>query len=59
MKQLPKLLLAAGAVVFVIAIVLSIIPKFIIASPGGWLELSLVLAVFSAACKYVLEEGAK
>ena len=56
MKQLPKILLLASVVVFVIAIVLSIIQTNIIAGPSGWLELSLVLAVFSAVCKYVMAD---
>ncbi len=56
MKQVPKLLLLASVVVFVIALILSITQKNIIAGPNGWLELSLFLAVFSAACKYVMAD---
>lgn len=59
MKQLPKLLLLASVVVFVIALVLSIMQTNFIAGPNGWLELSLVLAVFSAVCKYVMADEAK
>ena len=54
MKQLPKLTLLASAVVLLVAIILSLLQKNIIAGPNGWLELSLVLAVFSVAVKYVM-----
>jgi len=54
MKQLPKLTLLVSAVVLLVAIILSLLQKNIIAGPNGWLELSLVLAVFSVAVKYVM-----
>ena len=54
MKQLSKLTLLASAVVLVVAIILSLLQKNIIAGHNGWLELSLVLAVFSVAVKYVM-----
>ena len=54
MKQLSKLTLLASAVVLVVAIILSLLQKNIIAGPNGWLELSLVLAVLSVAVKYVM-----
>ena len=59
MNQVSKLALLASAVVFVIAIILSLIQKNIIAGPNGWLELSLVLAVLSVAVKYVMGDGKK
>lgn len=54
MKQLPKILLLKSAVVLVVAIILSLLQKNIIAGPNGWLELALVLAVLSVAVKYVM-----
>ena len=59
MKQLPKLALLASVIVFVVAISLSLVQEKIIASPNGWLDLSLVLAVFSIAIKFVLGDGPK
>ena len=56
MKMLPKISLVAGIIVFVVAIVLSISNQNIIAGPNGWLDLSLTLAVFSIAFKYVHSE---
>ena len=54
MQMLPKLLLIAAAFVFVVAIILSLTQTVFIAEPGGWLDLSLVLMIFSIAFKYVL-----
>ena len=53
MKALPKVILLASVIVFVIAIVLSLFQTDLIAGPNGWLDLSLVLAVFSIAIKYI------
>jgi uncharacterized membrane protein len=53
MKMASKLLLAAGAIAFVIAVIMSLVKVCFIATPGGWLELSLVLAVFSIAVQYI------
>ena len=54
MQMLPKLLLIAAVIVFVVAIILSFIQTVFIAGPGGWLDLSLLLIIFSIAFKYVL-----
>lgn len=54
MQMLPKLLLMAAVIVFVVAIILSLIQTVFIVRPGAWLELSLVLTIFSIAFKYVL-----
>ena len=54
MKNLPKIVLLAGAIAFVIGVILSLTQAFFIATANGWLDLSLVLAVFSVAIKVVL-----
>ncbi len=55
MKNLPKISLLAGAIAFVIGLILSITQtSFAFATANGWLDLSLVLAVFSIAIKMIL-----
>ncbi len=54
MQMLPKLLLIAAVIVFVVAIILSLTQTVFIAGPRGWLDLSLLLIIFSIAFKYVL-----
>jgi len=53
MGMVSKLLLIAGAVALVIAVILALVDTQIIAAPNGWMDLSVVLAVFSIAVKYV------
>ena len=59
MKMLPKVTLCAAVVIFVIAIILSVVQINIVAGPSGWLELSQVLAIFAIAIKYILETDKK
>jgi uncharacterized membrane protein len=59
MKMASKLLLAAGAIAFVIAVILALVKASFIAGPSGWLELSLTLAVFSIAVQYICVPGEK
>ena len=54
MKILPKLLLLAGVIAFVVAVILAFADTCFIATPNGWLDLSLLLVVFSIAVKFVL-----
>ena len=54
MQMLPKLLLIAAVIAFVVAIILLFTKTVLIAGPNGWLDLSLVLMIFSIAFKYVL-----
>jgi uncharacterized membrane protein len=53
MKMVSKLLLLAGAIAFVIALIFFLIHVSFLATPGGWLKLSLALAVFSIAVTVV------
>ena len=53
MKSLPHISLIAAAVALVIAVILSIGDWVVIATANGWLDLALVLAVFSIATKVV------
>jgi len=55
MQMLPKILLIAAGIVFVVAVVLSFFQANLIAGPNGWLDMALVLAVFSIAVKIVCE----
>ena len=48
-KTVSGLFLLAGAISLVFAIIFALTDVYLIASPGGWLKLSLVLAVFSIA----------
>jgi len=57
MQMLPKILLIAADIVLVVAVVLSFFQTNLIAGPNGWLDLALVLAVFSIAAKVVYEPG--
>ncbi len=53
MNMVAKLLVYAGAIAFLGAVILALTGTTLIATCGGWLELSLVLAVFSIAVKYI------
>jgi len=53
MKMLPKLLLLTGAIAFLVAVILAFADTNFIAGPNGWLDLSLVLVIFSIAVKFV------
>jgi len=53
MNMVPKLSLIGSVIVLIIAIVLSLIDTNFVAGPNGWLDLALLLAVFSVAFKYV------
>ena len=55
MKMLPKLALLLSVIAFVVAIILSLVGANFIAGPNGWLDLALVLAIFSIAVKYIHE----
>ena len=57
MGMVSKLLLLAGAVSLVIALILALADIQIIATPNGWMDLSVVLAVFSIAVKFVHGDG--
>lgn len=48
-KMASNVFLCAGMVALVLAVIFALTNVFYLASPGGWLELSLVLAVFSIA----------
>jgi hypothetical protein len=48
-KMVSGLFLLAGAIALVIAVIFALTNVCFLATPGGWLELSLVLAVFSIA----------
>jgi hypothetical protein len=54
MKFVSTLFLFAGGIAFVVSLILAIAHTVIIAGPNGWLDLSLVCAIFSIAIKYVL-----
>lgn len=55
MKMLPKLALLLSVIVFVVAIILSFAKVNFIAGPNGWLDLALMLAIYSIAVKYIHE----
>jgi hypothetical protein len=48
-KAVSGLFLFGGMVALTLSIIFALSNTFFFASPGGWLELSLVLAVFSIA----------
>ncbi len=53
--MLPKLALLVSVIVFVVAIFLSFVKANFITGPNGWLDLALVLAIYSIAVKYIHE----
>ncbi len=53
MKMVPQLLMYAAAIAFIGALILALTGTAIIATCNGWLDLALVLAVFSIAVKYI------
>ncbi len=54
MRMLAKLFLLSSAVALVGGVMLAFFDTNLIAGPNGWLDLSLVCAVFSIAIKFVL-----
>ena len=52
-KTVSSLFLAAGLIALAAAVVMALTDRFILASPGGWLEFALVMAVFSIAAAIV------
>ena len=59
MKILPKLFLLAAVIAFIVEDILAVGHFTIIATAGGWLDLALVLAVFSIAIRVVFEPEEK
>lgn len=54
MRMLAKLFLLSSAVALVGGVILAFFDANLIAGPNGWLDLSLVCAVFSIAIRIVL-----
>ena len=57
--MLPKLVLLAGVIAFIVADILAVGKLRLIATANGWLDLALVLAVFSIAIRVVFEPEEK
>jgi len=59
MKTLSQLFLLAAAIALVIGVILALAGTSWIATPNGWLDLSLVCAVMSIAVIAVFKPGEK
>ena len=59
MKVLSQLFLLAAAIALVIGAILALVGTSWIATPNGWLDLSLVCAVLSIAIIAVFKPGEK
>jgi hypothetical protein len=59
MKVLSQLFLLAGVIALIISIILAASGAMLVAGPNGWLDLSLVCAIFSIAIAVVFKPAAK